>query len=119
MCAAVFGEVSPEKVTLTFSVCKTVSRLDERKDSINNGYFPIQMDGYPDPATTFIIDYPASYHNGAAGLSFADGHAEIRKWQDSRTIVKVKFVAMPLNVPSANNRDMIWLSDRTTIKVQP
>lgn len=66
-----------------------------------------------------IIDYPASYHNGAAGLSFADGHAEIRKWQDPRTVVKVKFAPMPLNVASANNRDMVWLSDRTTIKILP
>ena len=71
------------------------------------------------PARAKIIDYPASYHNGAAGLSFADGHAEIKKWLDPRTIVKVKFVLMPLNVASANNRDMVWLSDRTTIKVQP
>ena len=71
------------------------------------------------PARAKIIDYPASYHNGAAGLSFADGHAEIKKWLDPRTIVKVKFILMPLNVASANNRDMVWLSDRTTIKVQP
>ena len=28
---------------------------------------------------------PAIYHNEAAGLSFADGHAEIRKWLDAAT----------------------------------
>ena len=27
-------------------------------------------------------DVPASYHNGAGGLSFADGHAEIKRWRD-------------------------------------
>jgi prepilin-type processing-associated H-X9-DG protein len=25
---------------------------------------------------------PASYHNGAAGFAFADGHSEIHKWKD-------------------------------------
>ena len=91
--------------------------LDEHPDSINAGGFANMM--IENPARAKIIDYPASYHNGAAGLSFADGHAEIKKWQDSRTMVGVKFMPMPLNVPSANNRDMIWLSDRTTVKIQP
>jgi len=91
--------------------------LDEHPDSINAGGFANMM--IENPARAKIIDYPASYHNGAAGLSFADGHAEIKKWLDPRTIVKVKFAPMPLNVASANNRDMVWLSDRTTIKVQP
>jgi len=40
------------------------------------------MDGYPDPATTYIVDYPASYHNGAGGVAFADGHSEIHRWRD-------------------------------------
>jgi len=92
---------------------KTWLFLDEHPDSINDGYF-VNND-----AATSWQDIPASYHNGACGFSFADGHAEIKKWQDPRTIVKVKFVLMPLNVASPNNRDMVWLSDRTTIKVQP
>ncbi|HKS35631.1 MAG TPA: hypothetical protein VJW76_00475, partial [Verrucomicrobiae bacterium] len=67
-------------------------------------------------ASARIIDYPASYHNGAAGLSFADGHAEIKKWLDARTRPPVKFYEMPLNVPSPNNKDMVWLSERTSIR---
>ena len=88
--------------------------LDEHPDSINAGGFANQMVEVPSAAR--IIDYPASYHNRAAGLSFADGHAEIRKWVDPRTVQPVKFYEMPLNVASANNRDMIWLSDRTSVK---
>jgi prepilin-type N-terminal cleavage/methylation domain-containing protein/prepilin-type processing-associated H-X9-DG protein len=89
--------------------------LDEHPDSINAGGFANQM--VESPAAARIIDYPASYHNGACGISFADGHAEIRKWVDPRTKPPVRFsnTALPLNVASANNRDMIWLSDRTTI----
>jgi prepilin-type processing-associated H-X9-DG protein len=67
------------------------------------------------PASARIIDFPASYHNGAAGLSFSDGHAEIKKWLDGRTKAKVKYDnSLQLNVASPNNRDMIWLSDRTS-----
>jgi prepilin-type processing-associated H-X9-DG protein len=69
-----------------------------------------------DAAAARIIDYPASYHNGAGGLSFADGHAEIRKWVDPRSKPKVKLYATPLNVPFPNNQDMVWLSGRTTVR---
>src|SRR5437016_13697662 len=36
-------------------------------------------------------DIPASYHNGACGFSFADGHAEIRKWKSASSIYKVQY----------------------------
>ena len=52
--------------------------LDEHPDSINAGGFANQM--VESPGQARIIDYPASYHNRAAGISFADGHTEIRKW---------------------------------------
>ena len=45
--------------------------LDERQDSINDAYFVTEMDGYPKLASTKIVDYPASYHNRAAGFAFA------------------------------------------------
>ncbi|MDA0751721.1 MAG: type II secretion system protein [Verrucomicrobia bacterium] len=89
--------------------------IDEREDSINDGFWVTQMPGYPDPSTTKITDYPASYHNGAAGISFADGHAEIKRWTDPRTVPTLeKNGNIPLNVPSPNNKDIIWIQDRTT-----
>ena len=88
--------------------------LDEHPDSINAGGFANMM--VENPAAARIIDYPASYHNRAGGISFADGHAEIRKWRDPRTVVPVKFYDMPLNVASPNNQDMIWLSERTSVR---
>jgi len=67
------------------------------------------------PAAARIIDFPASFHNGAAGISFADGHAEIRKWVDARTKPAVRYNnALALNVSSPNNLDMIWLAQRTS-----
>ena len=87
--------------------------LDEHPDSINAGGFANQM--VENEAQARIIDFPASYHNGAAGISFADGHADIRKWIDSRTRPAPKYNGtLALNVPSPNNRDMIWLSERTS-----
>lgn len=77
--------------------------LDEREDSINDGFWVLSMSGYPDPTKTQVIDYPAAYHNGAGGLSFADGHSEIRKWVDPRT--KPKFGAIS-TISAPNNRDI-------------
>jgi prepilin-type N-terminal cleavage/methylation domain-containing protein len=89
--------------------------LDEREDSINDAFWVLSMEGYPNTAGTKIIDYPAAYHNGAGGLSFADGHSEIRKWVDGRTRPVLKANGqIPLNVASPNNRDISWLQERCT-----
>src|ERR1051326_4047066 len=40
--------------------------------------------GYPS-GTTSMPDMPASYHNGAGGFSFADGHSEVHRWRDGFT----------------------------------
>jgi prepilin-type N-terminal cleavage/methylation domain-containing protein/prepilin-type processing-associated H-X9-DG protein len=90
--------------------------LDEHPDSINAGGFANMM--VENPAQARIIDFPASFHNGAAGLSFADGHAEIKKWLDPRTKPPVHFNnQLQLNVSSPNNPDMIWLAARTSSRV--
>ncbi len=87
--------------------------VDEHPDGINAGGFANMM--VENPGSARIIDYPASYHNGAAGISFADGHAEIRKWVDARTKPAPKYNSqLPLNVSSPNNQDMIWLAERTS-----
>lgn len=91
--------------------------LDEREDSINDGYFVVDMMGYADrPASFRIVDYPASYHNAAGGFSFGDGHSEIKKWRDSRTMPKLSKADLPLNVPSPNNQDVLWMQERSTRK---
>ena len=89
--------------------------LDEHPDSINAGGFANTMVTTPSGAR--IVDFPGSYHNGAAGISFADSHAEIRKWVDPRTKPAPRYNNdIQLNVASPNNQDMIWLSERTTIR---
>jgi prepilin-type N-terminal cleavage/methylation domain-containing protein/prepilin-type processing-associated H-X9-DG protein len=82
--------------------------LDEREDGINDGWFA------SDPDTRYqIIDYPASYHNRAAGFSFADGHSEIHKWLDGRTTPVLKTgQLLQLNVNINNDPDILWLAQK-------
>ncbi|HOY58725.1 MAG TPA: type II secretion system protein [Verrucomicrobiota bacterium] len=89
--------------------------VDEHPDSINNGAFGVWMADPANPSRAYIFDYPASSHNGACGFSFADGHAEIRKWFDARTKAPVKYNNwLTLGVESPNNHDMVWLSEHTS-----
>ena len=93
--------------------------LDEREDSINDGWFAIDMNGY-DPRTPegyIIVDYPAAWHNRAGTVSFADGHAETRRWKDNRTMPTHRYgVPIALGQPSPENRDVAWLQERTSRK---
>jgi prepilin-type N-terminal cleavage/methylation domain-containing protein/prepilin-type processing-associated H-X9-DG protein len=54
--------------------------LDEHENSINDAhYFPFEnMNAYN---RNIWLDAPSGRHGNAAGLCFADGHAEIRKWR--------------------------------------
>ena len=52
---------------------------EEHPDSINDGYFLNKPDSLQ------WMDLPASYHNGAANLAFADGHLETHKWRFAST----------------------------------
>jgi len=88
--------------------------LDEREDSINDAFFVVEMDGYPALGNTKIVDYPASYHNKAAGFSFADGHSEIHRWVDSRTTPPLSAQDLQLNIASPNNLDVLWMQTRCT-----
>jgi prepilin-type processing-associated H-X9-DG protein len=100
----------------------TVLFWDQREDSINSGSFGIDMTGWSDvpSQTRWIDDLPGSYHGRAAGLSFADGHSEIRGWKDARTmppVIKGKaLLAGITNQP--NNRDIVWLQERCTRRIQ-
>jgi prepilin-type N-terminal cleavage/methylation domain-containing protein/prepilin-type processing-associated H-X9-DG protein len=57
----------------------------------------------------------ASYHGASGAISFADGHAEIKRWTDSavkdRTVTKVN-ISGPF--PASPNTDLLWFQERTT-----
>jgi prepilin-type N-terminal cleavage/methylation domain-containing protein/prepilin-type processing-associated H-X9-DG protein len=60
--------------------------VDEQADSINAGFFALNVD-----PPSWGPHVPASYHNGACGLSFADGHGEMHKWRSATSIYGVYF----------------------------
>jgi len=88
--------------------------LDEREDSINEGFFVVDMDGYPNSPAQ-LVDSPASYHGGAGGLSFADGHSELHKWK-SQFVLQPPLVGQsrPYPTPDAGNPDVAWMQERAT-----
>lgn len=99
---------------------RTFVFLDMREDSIDIGNFATDMQGWPaTPQENQFYDLPASYHNRAGGLSFADGHSEIKRWQDDRTMPPlIKSGLINDSDPSPNNKDITWLQERATRRIQ-
>ena len=87
--------------------------VDEHPDSMNDGFFCTDMNPAPNLANAVLRDGPASYHNGACGFAFADGHSEIKRWLDKRTLIPVKRTGFSSG-NQANNRDIEWLWSKTT-----
>ena len=79
--------------------------IDERGDSINDGFFVVDMlDTGPQAA---LGNIPANYHNSCSSISFADGHVESHKWLDPRTEIRPYYAREP--VP--NDPDIAWLQN--------
>jgi len=99
---------------------KTFIFLDMREDSIDIGNFAPDMRGWPDhPEQEGFYDLPGSYHHRAGGLSFADGHAEIKHWRDDRTMPPlVRDGLIPDQYPSPYNPDVLWIQERSTRRIQ-
>jgi prepilin-type N-terminal cleavage/methylation domain-containing protein/prepilin-type processing-associated H-X9-DG protein len=83
--------------------------LDEQPDSINDSFF---ING---PGSSQWSDVPSSSHNGACGFSFADGHAEIKKWASATSIYPVTTFpfAGARAFDAAGKKDWEWYQERT------
>jgi prepilin-type N-terminal cleavage/methylation domain-containing protein/prepilin-type processing-associated H-X9-DG protein len=90
--------------------------LDEHPDSINDAGLAFQMHDPDQRARARLIDIPASYHNGAGSLSFADGHSEVHKWLDARTKPPIRHTNDVSNVATPNNPDADWLAARISAR---
>ena len=81
--------------------------IDENENSINDSYFVC------DPThLNFWQDVPASRHGDACGLSFADGHAEIKSWKDKIIVNYMGTTGLVNADPSSG--DNAWLQQRST-----
>ena len=101
---------------------KTMVFVDEHPDSINDAAFAVTEAGNQPtdpPGAAYIIDFPANFHNGAAGFSFSDGHSEVHKWLGSK-IGKAPVTytgTLPLRVPADDSwQDAHWMADNTTVR---
>jgi prepilin-type N-terminal cleavage/methylation domain-containing protein/prepilin-type processing-associated H-X9-DG protein len=89
--------------------------IEEHPDSINDGYFIDQ------PGTYRWMDLPASWHGGAANLSFADGHSETHRWRFASTkpAARPDVAQLPFDIPVAEEEDFEWLMSRMSIEAYP
>ncbi|HZR16627.1 MAG TPA: prepilin-type N-terminal cleavage/methylation domain-containing protein [Verrucomicrobiae bacterium] len=89
--------------------------VDEHPDSIDDGWLLID----PTQRTAWGNDLPASYHNGACGFSFADGHSEIHKWREATTCAPVQ-QQQHSHFPGTSpvDRDISWMTNHCTASVQ-
>ena len=86
--------------------------LDEHPDSINDGYFLNRLDELQ------WNDLPASYHNGAASFTFADGHAETHHWINTSTMppARAYAAALPFSIDPGQRVDFDWVADRSSVE---
>ena len=84
--------------------------IEENPTTINDGAFAVQMTP-PGSTTGYNIDHPATYHAGATGLSFSDGHSSIHKWRSA-------LMANPAITSSSDPlflKDVEWFSSVTSV----
>ncbi|MBE7500290.1 MAG: type II secretion system protein [Verrucomicrobiales bacterium] len=88
--------------------------IDEHENSINDShFFPFNnLRAYD----SRWLDAPSGRHGNAAGMNFADGHSEIRKWRgsDLTKIQRQGGVVIPNNIsflPNASRVDHAWFTN--------
>ena len=82
--------------------------IDESEYTIDDGYFAVLVN-----ADTWQ-NFPGARHGGSCGLSFADGHSELKRWVEGSTALLKDpngFVAAPKH-GTQRNYDLQWLADR-------
>ena len=85
--------------------------LDEHPDTLNDGFFMnrLEVDKWG--------NLPASHHNGAANLSFADGHIETHRWVVPDTIRPAVKGGAGGGFAAVPTTDYEWLRQRTSVRV--
>ncbi len=83
---------------------KTFVFIDENEKSLDDGYFA-GSPGLPN----HWINVSATRHGNRGGLSYADGHSEIKKWSDATVLNPPKPDSFPSDPGSQDNA---WLEQR-------
>jgi len=87
---------------------KTFVLIDENEISIDDGYFA----GTPSKPN-YWINVASTRHGGSGGISYADGHSEVKKWTDANVLHPP--TAGGSSFPSdPGSSDNAWLEERET-----
>jgi prepilin-type processing-associated H-X9-DG protein len=79
--------------------------IEEDPGSINDDFF-LEIPSNPNQ----WVDLPASYHNNGSGISFADGHSQIKRWTDKGVLSGAGI----FTVRDPTSSDLTWLQARAT-----
>jgi prepilin-type N-terminal cleavage/methylation domain-containing protein len=87
--------------------------IDENQYSINDAFF------VNDPSQgNFWQDVPGARHGASCGLSFFDGHSEIKHWKDNK-ILNYALTAVNGIAGDPTSGDCDWLHQRATAYTHP
>ena len=91
--------------------------LDEHPDSINDGYYIATLSGYG--GLYGWCDIPATFHNGACGFAFLDGHSQIKRWigklrsaEWQKVAFKDRHAGLLKADTDPDKNDIDWVKDR-------
>ncbi len=84
---------------------------DESMATLNDGYLQIDSQGN----SGYFPDIPANYHDGSGSFGYADGHAEIRKWQTAPLTgvpyaLSAGYPSYQISGVNKQNVDWVWWS---------
>ena len=105
------------------SPSKLFVMIGEHPNSIQEGAFVVRNGAKYRVSQDVMQDVPASWHSGGTSLNFADGHSEIKVWQDERTKPRFRpdwgqhFYEAPIVAPG--NVDLAWLRKRSAGIARP
>lgn len=116
------GNYIEDEYNKTFRKTTEISRpsslyvcIDEWDVTINDGMFAIKAMA-PNSGRIILHDFPGMYHGLASGLSFADGHAETRRWKGLVLPASTYDVDAGMQLSSAQKADGLWLMSISTTK---
>ena len=87
--------------------------VDENPMSINDDGFAVAIT-IPGTTAGWLVDTAANYHNKASSFSFVDGHTEIHKWAEARSMSPLNYPTLGPVGSQNSTVDANWLSDRAS-----
>ncbi len=93
-----------------------IIHLDEQGDSINDASFVTALGANLTTNPNSWEDLPASYHNGACGFDFADGHGETHKWRVGSTCLPVMKAAYN-GLSAPGSQDIMYMVQHVSFPV--